>query len=287
MYDAFAMSVWVNNISIQSMSVPVSQHVEPINGGKTKLVRKVIYFSSFHPGAKALQKSVFSDKTSGMKTEPRCIVAPSILSADFSCVGDAVSAMEGHGAQWVHLDVMDGAFVPNISFGPKMIKDIRPCTPLVFDTHLMIEQPERYIHEFAKAGSDIITVHAESTRHLHRTLHLIHDEGKQAGVSVIPSTPISSIELILSEVQLVLIMSVNPGFGGQKFIPFSLDKIRELVVLRKKFNLDFRIAVDGGVNELTVDSILMAGADVLVVGSAYFSAQDPRRFVHHLQGLDV
>jgi len=222
-----------------------------------------------------------------MKNEPLCIVAPSILSADFSQVGDAVSRIESTGSQWVHLDVMDGGFVPNITFGPKMIADIRSCSPLIFDTHLMIQNPERYIKDFAIAGSDIITVHAEATTHLHRTIQMIHEQGKQAGVSLVPSTPVSSIELVLGSVELVLVMSVDPGFGGQKFIPFSLDKIRQLDAYRKAHGLKFRISVDGGVNQTTAKDIVQAGADVLVVGSAYFSSPDPKAFVQFLQGLDI
>ncbi|MHC1693340.1 MAG: ribulose-phosphate 3-epimerase [Sphaerochaetaceae bacterium] len=221
-----------------------------------------------------------------MKTVPRCIVAPSILAADFSRVGEAVSLIGSSGAQWVHLDVMDGSFVPNISFGPKMIADIRPLSTLVFDTHLMIDRPERYIREFAECGSDIITVHAESTIHLHRVLGQIHEMGKQAGVSIIPSTPISMIVPILSDVELVLVMSVDPGFGGQKFIASSLDKIRDLARLREKLDLSFRISVDGGVNEHTAVDILGSGADVLIMGSAFFGSSNPKQFVSRLQGVE-
>lgn len=220
-----------------------------------------------------------------MKIEPRCIVAPSILAADFSRVGEAVDLVEETTAQWLHLDVMDGMFVPNISFGPKFIEDLRPLSTLVFDTHLMIEKPERYIKEFADCGSDCITVHAESTVHLHRTIGQIHAEGKQAGVSLVPSTPVSAIELVLDEVELVLIMSVNPGFGGQKFIESSLHKIRELDTLRKKHNLRFRISVDGGVSEHNADCLLEAGVDVLVMGSAFFKAKNKKQLVSSLQGM--
>jgi ribulose-phosphate 3-epimerase len=220
-----------------------------------------------------------------MITVPQCIVAPSLLSADFSRVAQDVALVGTSGAQWVHLDVMDGNFVPNITFGPKFIADIRDKSPLVFDTHLMITDPERYVSAFAQAGSDIITVHSEATRHLHRVLQSIHDEGKQAGVSIIPSTPVGTLEPILSEVELVLIMSVDPGFGGQKFIPYSLEKIKQLAALRERDDLSFRISVDGGVNEHTFADILAAGADVLVVGSAFFATPDKRRFVELLQGL--
>ncbi|MDD3824279.1 MAG: ribulose-phosphate 3-epimerase [Sphaerochaetaceae bacterium] len=221
-----------------------------------------------------------------MKTEPRCIVAPSVLSADFAHVADALGIIEETSSQWIHLDVMDGTFVPNITFGAKFIEDMRPLSSLIFDTHLMVDKPERHIQAFAQAGSDIITVHSEATTHLHRVIASIHDEGKQAGVSIVPSTPVSAIDLILEDVELVLIMCVNPGFGGQKFIPASMRKIAELAALRKKYNLDFRIAVDGGVNARNAGALVQAGVDVLVMGSAFFSSEDKRSLVAHVQGLD-
>ena len=221
-----------------------------------------------------------------MKTKPRCIVAPSLLSANFSRVGEDVLEIGKTSAQWIHLDVMDGHFVPNITFGPKFISDIRPLTPLVLDTHLMIEHPDRYVTHFAKAGSDIITVHSEAAVHLHRVLQAIHDEGKQAGVSIVPSTPVASLEIILSDVELVLVMSVDPGFGGQKFIPSALEKIRQLAEIRQTNRLNYRIAVDGGVNETTFRQILDAKADVLVVGSAFFGAKDKQKLVSLMQGQE-
>jgi ribulose-phosphate 3-epimerase len=210
-----------------------------------------------------------------------------MLSADFSRVAEAVSMIGETSAQWIHLDVMDGSFVPNISFGPKFIEDMRPQSSLIFDTHLMIESPERYVTHFARAGSDIITVHSEATVHLHRTIAAIHDEGKQAGISIVPSTPVSAIDLMLEEVELVLVMSVNPGFGGQKFIPSSLGKIKELDTIRRERGLSFRISVDGGVNAANAGTLVAAGADVLVMGSAFFSAPDKKGMVARLQGLDA
>lgn len=186
-------------------------------------------------------------------------------------------------AQWIHLDVMDGMFVPNISFGPKFIEDIRPLSDLVFDTHLMVAEPERYISLFAKAGSDYITVHAEASVHLNRTIAMIHEEGKKAGVSLVPSTPVSSIELILDDIDLVLLMSVNPGFGGQKFIPSTMEKIRQLAQLREDRGLDFKISIDGGVNGSNGGELVEAGVDVLVMGSAFFGADDRKGLVSKLQ----
>jgi ribulose-phosphate 3-epimerase len=221
-----------------------------------------------------------------MKREPDCIVAPSILAADFSESGKAVRTIGNTTAQWVHLDVMDGMFVPNISFGPKFIADLRTHSNLIFDTHLMVDQPERYITQFAEAGSDYITVHAEASLHLHRTISLIRDAGKHPGVTIVPSTPVSAIELVLDQVDLVLIMSVNPGFGGQSFIPSSLDKIRRLAEIRADRDLDFLISVDGGVNRDNGRTLIEAGADVLVMGSAFFLDDDRQSLVDHLQGND-
>lgn len=221
-----------------------------------------------------------------MNREPRCIVAPSLLSADFSRVGEAVKTIEETDAQWIHLDIMDGMFVPNITFGPKFISDIRPLSELVFDTHLMVAQPERLITQFADAGSDYITVHAEATLHLHRTLSIIRETGKKPGVSLIPSTPISAIELILDQVDLVLLMTVNPGFGGQKFIPATMEKIRQLHALREQKSLNFLIEVDGGVNRSNAHELADEGVDVLVMGSAFFGAEDKQDLVQYAQGTN-
>jgi ribulose-phosphate 3-epimerase len=221
-----------------------------------------------------------------MERKPNCIVAPSMLSADFSQAGKAVEMIGKTTSQWIHLDVMDGMFVPNISFGPKFIQDIRELSKLVFDTHLMVEQPERYIPLFAAAGSDYITVHAEASVHLNRTLAMITDEGKKSGVSIVPSTPVSAIEMVLDEVDLVLVMSVNPGFGGQKFIPSSLEKIRQLDTIRRERGLDFKISVDGGVGLANGKMLIDSGVDVLVMGSAFFGSSDKQALVAKLQGLD-
>ena len=178
---------------------------------------------------------------------------------------------------------MDGHFVPNITFGPKFIEDMRPHSDLVFDTHLMIDHPENFIKEFANAGSDYITIHAESTTHIHRTIQMIRDLGKRPGISIIPSTPLVTIEELLPEIELVLIMKVNPGFGGQSLIRSCVQKVKKLVEVRNSLDLDFLIAVDGGVNLKTIEELRDAGIDVAVTGSAFFSADSPKVFVNELK----
>ncbi len=198
-------------------------------------------------------------------------IAPSILSADFAHLGAQVAEAEAGGADWVHVDVMDGHFVPNLTIGPLVVQALRPVTTLPLDVHLMIEAPERYLEDFARAGADVLTVHWEACTHLHRTLQQIRELGVKAGVSLNPATPVSVLEEVLSEVDLVLLMSVNPGFGGQSYIPSSTAKIRKLRQLMRECESAALVEVDGGVNAQTIREVVVAGADVLVAGSAVFN----------------
>lgn len=201
-------------------------------------------------------------------------IAPSVLSADFACIKDQVQAVERAGASYVHLDVMDGRFVPNITWGPKVIGDLRKHTKLQFDCHLMIVEPERYVEDFRKAGADIITFHLEATPHAQRLLTHIRSLGAKAGISICPQTPVAMLEEVMDVVDLILIMSVNPGFGGQKFIPHSLEKIRQARELVMRTGAQCEIEVDGGITLHNARSVIEAGADVLVMGSAIFDTPD-------------
>ncbi|MEY8415701.1 ribulose-phosphate 3-epimerase [Tissierella praeacuta DSM 18095] len=201
-------------------------------------------------------------------------IAPSLLSADFANLKEEIKKIENGGADYLHLDVMDGIYVPNITFGPPVIKRLRKVTEIPFDVHLMIDKPERYIKNFVDAGADIITVHEEATIHLHRTIQEIKSYGIMAGVSLNPSTPLENIEYILGDVDLILIMTVNPGFGGQSFIESMKDKIRRLRKIIDERNLDIIIEVDGGVKLNNAKEILNCGAELLVVGSDIFGAED-------------
>jgi ribulose-phosphate 3-epimerase len=201
-------------------------------------------------------------------------LAPSILSADFSNLGEAVRLVEEGGADYIHIDVMDGHYVPNITIGPAVVKDLRKTTSLTFDVHLMIENPDNFIEHFYKAGADIITVHQEATVHLHRTIQKIKSYGLKAGVSLNPATPISVLNEIIKDVDMVLLMSVNPGFGGQSLIENVKYKFYDLKQLLNKYNLDIDIEIDGGVNYSNLKEILSWGANVIVAGSAIYHAED-------------
>lgn len=209
----------------------------------------------------------------------RPLIAPSLLSADFSRLGTEVKSIEKAGAHLLHLDIMDGLFVPNLTFGPLVISALRPHTSLPFDVHLMILQPERYIKDFAEAGADLICVHAEATPHLHRVITQIKEHDKLAGVSLNPHTPLEVLDYILELLDFVLIMTVNPGFGGQKFIPQCLPKIEKLKNTLLKRGLPTLIEVDGGINPKTAPFVLQSGADILVAGSAVFGQKDYQKAI--------
>jgi ribulose-phosphate 3-epimerase len=212
-------------------------------------------------------------------------IAPSILSADFSKLGDEIRSVEEAGADWIHIDVMDGHFVPNITIGPLIVEAARRITSLPLDVHLMIENPDRYIEDFAKSGADLISVQVEACIHLNRTIQLIKSLDLRAGVVLNPSTSLSAIEWILEDVDFVMIMSVNPGFGGQKFIPNSLDRIRALRKMIQDRGLSVLIEIDGGVNEKTIKDISDAGVDVFVAGSAIFKSPDYKETISKFREL--
>ena len=214
------------------------------------------------------------------------LISPSILSADFARLAEAVQLVEAAGADWIHVDVMDGHFVPNLTVGPPMVEALRKVTALPLDVHLMMTNPDEFIPEFAKAGADILTVHVEACPHLHRTVQSIKEHGVKAGVSLNPSTSATTLEYILGDVDLVLVMSVNPGFGGQKFIDSALEKIRQIRDMISASNGSAYLEVDGGITVKNVASVLKAGANVLVAGSAIFGSDNMSDTIRHLRTAD-
>lgn len=212
-------------------------------------------------------------------------LAPSILSADFAALGEAVTLVEAAGAPFIHVDVMDGHFVPNITIGALVAKSLRKHIKGVMDVHLMIENPDQYLQDFKDAGADIVTVHYEVSRHIHRTLQTIRSLGMKSGLSLNPGTPVEVIECLLDEIDMVLIMSVNPGFGGQSFIPYALEKVKAVKELAKKHNKELLIQVDGGVGLHNVKEVVEAGANVVVAGSAVFGAEDVTKAVQEFIAL--
>ncbi|NBV04219.1 MAG: ribulose-phosphate 3-epimerase [Cytophagia bacterium] len=213
------------------------------------------------------------------------ILAPSVLSADFARLADNIQAVEGAGADWLHLDVMDGLFVPNLSFGQPVVRAIRAVTSLPLDVHLMIQDPGRYLEAFAQAGADVLTVHLEACVHLHRNIQQIKSLGLQAGVALNPHTPVESLWPVLPDLDLVCLMSVNPGFGGQAFIPSTMNKLAALDRYRKEHGLTFRIEIDGGVDLQNAASLMQAGADVLVAGNSVFGQADAAQAVRAFKAI--
>ena len=212
-------------------------------------------------------------------------IAPSILAANFACLGDEIRAVEQGGATLLHVDVMDGHFVPNLTIGVPVVRSLRKATRLTLDVHLMIENPDRYVEAFAEAGADMISVHQEATPHLDRVLGMIREMGREVGVVINPATPVSTLSEVLDKVDYVLVMSVNPGFGGQKFISETVGKIRQLKELRARYNDGFRIEVDGGIGPENVSEVVRAGAELLVAGTSIFHTPDPAEAVRRLKHL--